>query len=777
VYNFLDIHRDKLILIVLLIIATVICYYRLLIQIDRGPGYDTYSFLLNGLFFAGKVNYYEVGRPPFLPFLYSLLFRMGYTNELVAYIADCIFFVLGIIGFYLLLRLRFPSKYSFIGSLILISFPQIIMNLGFGISDLPSVFLSIWTIYFLILAVEKDSRFFYLVFPFLAITFMTRFTGAVLVFPVILYFFLRGKLSYLKDIFLGIFISIITVFLPYSIFLWYFVGDPLAYLGPYTVATASPETGAAGVASAPTASSYFYIESLPNFLASTPFKAFLLSLLIIGLISIVLSLKRNVIISKSKSGYKIIKKKINILAKIGLILWSILLLYLPFYSSISFIPASILILISFIFIYPYFFNIKGKRDTSIDILFVVWFLIYLTVHSHMYAKVERYFVVMAPPISYFIILGLSKMELLKKISDKNRVKKVATFFIAIILIFSTLATFSSISTSYQQVVDLGYWGIPDDLKEASEWFNKYEKRENLTIFSDYGVSIGWYTQRNILLMPEYTKEEAFQHHLDKYKADYFIAIHFGKGQFNKTYDHVAQFGTVNIFKRKNNATQDKNRVNVLLIGKDINNYIENVLDYQKYYVISKKNYLHPDYMFDTSYTYIDDYSLEELKKYPIILLYNFRWHDDKKAENLLKEYVKSGGTVIIDASRNSVSFSYNLDDRIFLDTLIIRKSVREYPDIKIINNTYFNESNPIFSKFLTETGQEWQGTTYKSLPFTANKINSMVTVDGNTLVGIQKIGKGKIIWVGYNLFFHAFYYNNTIEKEMVKDIFSLYTKN
>ena len=88
-----------------------------------------------------------------------------------------------------------------------------------GLSDLPSVTVTIWAIYFLVLGVKRDSKFFYLAFPFFMIAFLTRYNNALLIFPIIIYLVInRDQISY-KNVIGGILASILTV-VPVLIFFY-----------------------------------------------------------------------------------------------------------------------------------------------------------------------------------------------------------------------------------------------------------------------------------------------------------------------------------------------------------------------------------------------------------------------------------------------------------------------------------------------------------------------------------------------------------------------------
>ncbi|TET53005.1 MAG: hypothetical protein E3J54_05215, partial [Actinobacteria bacterium] len=209
---------------------------------------------------------------------------------------------------------------------------------------------------------------------------------------------------------------------------------------------------------------------------------------------------------------------------------------------------------------------------------------------------------------------------------------------------------------------------------------------------------------------------------------------------------------------------------IFLIGRDLDNYIYDILGFNKYYVTRKKS-PYPDDIADISGSYIDDYKFDKLKRYDALILYNFHWHNQRKAENLIKRYVTAGGTVIIDASRTLDGLTNNLNNAFFLDVQIQREPLPEKPKINISSSILARDVDEShFSPFLTEEGEIWEGAAYKKIN---NKMEVLVRADNKILIAIQKIGNGKVIWVGYNMLFHSFYYENDNEKQLVRNVFSL----
>jgi hypothetical protein len=90
---------------------------------------------------------------------------LGLVGESTIFYLDASFLALGAIGLYLFFRMKFEPIISFLGSLIFATFPIVITFTGVGLSDVPSVVLSIWALYTTVLAVKKIQIFFIYLFP------------------------------------------------------------------------------------------------------------------------------------------------------------------------------------------------------------------------------------------------------------------------------------------------------------------------------------------------------------------------------------------------------------------------------------------------------------------------------------------------------------------------------------------------------------------------------------------------------------------------------------
>jgi 4-amino-4-deoxy-L-arabinose transferase-like glycosyltransferase len=248
-----------------------------MIQIEIGPIWDTCDFLSNALLFAGQgIGYTDLTRPPVLPFLTSLFFRLGYVSPAAIFVLDGVTFVFGVIGFYLLLNARFNSMQSFLGALLFATFPIVLLFAGSGLTDVPSISLSIWAIYFTVMAVKKDSKVFYLAFPFFVLAFLTRYAIAFIIFPMLLYILINKK--FVKDInyiLIGIFASVLLI-IPVLLFFYSTFGNPIySFVMFFGLTTTSSPISPENFAYHPNL--FYFILNSPTYLGSVGF-TFLLTI-------------------------------------------------------------------------------------------------------------------------------------------------------------------------------------------------------------------------------------------------------------------------------------------------------------------------------------------------------------------------------------------------------------------------------------------------------------------------------------------------------------------
>ena len=186
--NFKEHKKDLIAISSLLAIVIAITFILLNTDGKAGVYYvrDVFFYLNNALFYAG----YDIGLTstqglsPLIPMITSIFFRMGFISDFTIIAISSSFYIFAALGMYFLLRLRFNEVLSFSGSMILVTFPLVIVWVTKGMLDIPGMCMSIWAIYFTILSFRKNTKFLYVAFPLIMLGFFTRYTVLLMV-PVV----------------------------------------------------------------------------------------------------------------------------------------------------------------------------------------------------------------------------------------------------------------------------------------------------------------------------------------------------------------------------------------------------------------------------------------------------------------------------------------------------------------------------------------------------------------------------------------------------------------
>ncbi len=599
-----------------------------------------------------------------------------------------------------------------------------------GYTDLPSTAISIWVVYFLVLALEKDRRFHWFAWPLLILAALTRFTGFLLLIPILPLMIGRASIvRNLKDIALGSIFSLI-ILVPLMIFYGREFTDPIFPFAHAFFAVSEPAPYLESFALKPDL--FWFFRNLKDFTLQPPLTV------LFPLLAFLVGLGLSLYI------FNLIKTtKIDILRYSFII--AALLFYIFVFFKFGFIIRQTVLVIIGILLYLHFQK-ANTREIGLDIIFLLWFLTYFDFHSHDPIKVERYFVVMAPGVVYAILLSLNSLLNFIRI----KVFKISfSILISLVLLLAISFSLTSVFNSKG-----GKDILVDDAIKTSKWLKKNDRQlSKAKIYSDLWPIFSWYLKQRVDPMPSFKDKRAFNHELEKYDIDYYLTI---RDRQLPSYETKAQIGTVTVLKK--NASKVSRKTRILYLGMNWEHYLEEILDF-KYFM-----FYEPGKYYLGKSLYIDGYTLEELRKYPLIILYNFRWHNRKKAEFLLKSYVKSGGSIIIEASGNNGSMPYNLEGDTFLGVSVFREALPAKPVIKFNPKLSVSELN--FSPFLSNS-QPWYGMTYENLdketPFTV-----LATADEHTLIAEQRIDRGRIIWIGFNLVWHSFNKKNKEEQELLQ---------
>ncbi|CEA14324.1 glycosyltransferase family 39 protein [Methanobacterium formicicum] len=547
-------------LTILILITGVLVAYLLKVQIKIGvPYWDVFNYLNNALHFAnmgssGVVNHL----PPLIPVVTSLVFRMGYVSVDVIFLISGLIFILGVIGLYLLLKERFDPTKSLAGSLIFISLPVIMAWAVSGGIDLPGVVFSIWALYFLVIGLNKDSKFLFLVLPLLVVSLLTRYTAGLIVVPMI--FYILANLNQVKEILhmkkkviLGILIELGVLLAIFTYFILQL--DTSALFGLFFDVVTSSSSGVEDVAY--NSNLLYFLQNSLNYISLGPVQGTYRQLLnpsegipsvvayMIAIISVMgISSYIYRVLSTGKEN-DISRANLANLGKLIVVLVLFMGLVLSFYNK-SLILSEIFLLVLVYLLYRFMARGKFVVDSklALDLMFLSWFGAYFIFHGILPFKVDRYFITMAPAFTYFIILGLSQFmgELKPRIKGLN--SKSGWIYLMVALICLSSATATYIGHTPQKTFTV-------DINNASEWIKGYDPGySSKVIGSDYPNAVTWYLHQDTTgaYPKNYNNTEEFADYLQENGVYYYFDSNKSHPNL-QGYHIIKTFGVVAIYEK------------------------------------------------------------------------------------------------------------------------------------------------------------------------------------------------------------------------------------
>ncbi len=163
--------------------------------------------------------------------------------------------------------------------------------------------------------------------------------------------------------------------------------------------------------------------------------------------------------------------------------------------------------------------------------------------------------------------------------------------------------------------------------------------------------------------------------------------------------------------------------------------------------------------------YLDDYSVEDLTQYSQVILYGYSVHDQAKAFALLARYVSAGGSAYVEAGSSSLDAS-NSPPAPIPGARIVRTTLGPSWNLQ-------DQGSPItagidLSSFAPAVyqGGPW-GVSYIPPADITSLAHPVLTSDGRPLMVAGAFGKGRVVWSGMNLPYHAQSTQNAQESKLL----------
>lgn len=570
-------NKDRIYIIILFVFSLITALKLLEFYMSGGIfNPDTAVYLISAYKYAGMdfnniCDVTELFYTPVLSYLTALLLMLGIDGQFSIYFVSSIFGILGYLGLYLLLRYRFNQILSLFGAILFGSCSIVLLHFGNGMIDIPGVSVSIWMLFFGLLATDKNPKYFYLLFPLAVIGFFTRYTSAFVLPIIFLYYLIKNDvsdlldncisdralfkkqvISYLKSyefkcILYSFIISIILAILICK-FLLLDYGCSLTFLeqshNSLNVATAYDS----GSVSYNIDKSYYLEElvsvSLFGFYRSFDFTlTFLIFAILFGGFSLkLLNVFKNIpFFNFLKSYKKEYKTKYLELVFIVAMIVSALFSFIEFNFHLNHLISNIFLLISLTIFFSLINRYKINKDVqSINLIMFAWFLIYLLFISLYPIKTHRYVLPLLPPLIYFVVYGLesilhtfsfdfdtfdslkSKFDSGESNDDYLNWMNVFPCILIVILIISTftfIAPWEIQDPTVPTLESTNSWGFINDLINITEYIKETDSNylsKDIASYYHHSRMIKLYLQTNVTFINDDSKQ------IDLSDSDYVI---------------------------------------------------------------------------------------------------------------------------------------------------------------------------------------------------------------------------------------------------------------
>jgi hypothetical protein len=333
--------------------------------------------------------------------------------------------------------------------------------------------------------------------PFLMFAFLTRYNNALLIIPIFFYVLINWNKINFKNLILGIIGSLI-ILVPVFIFFYEKFGNIIYPFINFGSSSTAVSTATESLAYNPNI--LYYIQLFP---ALVGIQGFIIVLVVALGTLFYLYLK----LFKNQDNKHLLERlRMERLTKIKLAVLVVLtIIFLGSFGKTVYISSEILFFIMAYMMYDLSKN--SIKDIDDHLMIFVWFMAFLIFNSIFVVKDNRYFLLMVPPVAYFMILGLSKVfnAIKFKIRNKNILFPSFAIILIIILLFSTATQISVVlqANNNEAVTN-------EQVQMASQWFINYDPNyKNQNVYSDLWPNFSWYLKTNIKPVPIFKNNQTF----------------------------------------------------------------------------------------------------------------------------------------------------------------------------------------------------------------------------------------------------------------------------
>ena len=362
-----------------------------------------------------------------------------------------------------------------------------------------------------------------------------------------------------------------------------------------------------------------------------------------------------------------------------------------------------------------------------------------------------------------------------RILKKKRISSILKIFTVVIIILAINIDVSSFVRTYYQVPTIKLEQFPDVIKEFSNEDKYYRiyadlmrsivpyvpavsNRETLTgyyqegtVLRDWLYGLDWaigYSD-SLDLIPAFFKITSVKYYIINATDSNKIK------EFNKTGEFdISYVGDWSVIRLKQNTQYISAKKAILYVGKK-----EEFMTIAASMLLSSNSSV----LIRGWKEYLDDYTIKELSRFDALLLCRYDYRRQSEMEQLLLQYTERGGVIILAPSyphpilgmqlytaesqgEHEIKANENFRDIVFRDVNLSRFSPAVYAGLYPWRYVAFN---------VTSSQREAE---------------TLLTIDGNPVLAVSTIGKGKILWIGFNFLAHINQFLNKDEERMIGNL-------
>lgn len=152
--------------------------------------------------------------------------------------------------------------------------------------------------------------------------------------------------------------------------------------------------------------------------------------------------------------------------------------------------------------------------------------------------------------------------------------------------------------------------------------------------------------------------------------------------------------------------------------------------------------------------FVDDYSLKELNEFDAVILYGFESNNLKKSQTTLSSYARQGGNVFMAMDGG-------------LTNLLPGNS---YMGISAVDKEFSSGAAIVSPSIGGGTIELKRKSSKWSAKYLRGKMKPLVTIDNKyPVIGTREIGRGEVLFIGYNFFYHAILNNDSRELNLLRN--------